>query len=151
MLTKQITFSIDQLRDVARVIYDQCMRSGCRVVGLTGPLGAGKTTLTRALLRHAGVQDEVITSPTFTYVNVYRTKHQTFYHFDLYRLTSIDDFMLQGFDEYVDDLESICFIEWPEIIEPLLTMRDDVCMFKLIHTNDTQRTLIVEDNDDERE
>ena len=92
----------------------------CRVFALYGPLGAGKTTLARELLRGCGIEGP-ITSPTFTYLNVYKNAQgQKFYHFDLYRLENVNNFLEAGFDEYLSDEEGICFIEWPEVIEPLL-------------------------------
>lgn len=97
----------------------------CRVMTFTGSLGAGKTTLIRELLRKIGIQ-EPITSPTFTYMNLYVNQQgEKFYHFDLYRIASLDDFCLSGFDEYLYQPNSWALIEWPEIIMPLLT--HDAC------------------------
>lgn len=97
----------------------------CHVMTFTGSLGAGKTTLIRELLRQLGIQ-EPVTSPTFNYVNVYTTKEgQKFYHFDLYRIASLDDFCAAGFDEYLYQSNSWALIEWPEPIMSLLT--HDVC------------------------
>lgn len=90
---------------------------------LEGPLGAGKTTLVRALLKQLGVK-EVITSPTFTYVNAYTIDSITVYHFDLYRIESVDEFIEMGFDEYLSDEDTISFIEWPEVIEQLLSKKE---------------------------
>ncbi len=91
------------------------------VITLRGTLGAGKTTIVRMLLEKCGVY-KPITSPTFTYVNVYENKKdQLFYHFDLYRLNSIDDFIEAGFNEFLYLENSWAFIEWPKIVMPLLT------------------------------
>lgn len=85
-----------------------------------GPLGAGKTTLIRELLKQQGIQ-EAITSPTFGYIKSYKTPSGTaLYHFDLYRITSIEDFIAAGFDEYIQQPKSISYIEWPEVIDQLL-------------------------------
>lgn len=92
------------------------------IVTLTGPLGAGKTTLVRQALRLSRVTTPV-TSPTFGYVKSYIGEGGIeFHHFDLYRITSLEAFVDAGFDEYLTRKKSICFIEWPEIIEPLLTL-----------------------------
>ena len=92
-----------------------------QVITFTGDLGAGKTTLIRALLKDLGV-NQPITSPTFTYVNRYITANgKTLYHFDLYRLNALDEFMAQGFDEYLYQPNSWCLIEWPAVVMPLLT------------------------------
>lgn len=111
--------SLDQLLTVAIDINK--LMSSCKIFTFTGSLGAGKTTLVQMILRSCGVKGP-ITSPTFTYVNVYHNDlQQTFYHFDLYRIKSIDDFINAGFDEYFHQPNSWCFIEWPEVIAPLLT------------------------------
>lgn len=97
----------------------------CKVFTFTGPLGAGKTTLVRALLVSCGVAGP-ITSPTFTYVNTYKNDQgQLFHHFDLYRIGRLDDFLMAGFDEYLYAQDSWSFIEWPEVIMPLL--KSQVC------------------------
>lgn len=96
-----------------------------QILTFTGPLGAGKTTVIRELLKQCGIT-QPITSPTFTYVNAYQNlQGQTFYHFDLYRVESIDDFISGGFDEYLYQPDSWAFIEWPEVIMPLCTQ--NVC------------------------
>ena len=92
------------------------------IIALTGSLGAGKTTLAKEVLQTLGVQD-VITSPTYSYVNSYRTESHTIYHFDLYRLGSLDEFIDLGFDEYLHMPHAIVLIEWPEVIAPLLDRR----------------------------
>lgn len=80
------------------------------IVYLEGSLGAGKTTLTKAIIASlTATPHDQINSPTFTYVNEYAPV----YHFDLYRLPSKTHFSLRGFDEYCND-NSICLIEWPE-------------------------------------
>ena len=92
----------------------------CRIFTFTGPLGAGKTSLIRQMLMQKGVE-QLVSSPTFTYVNLYENdKGQLFYHFDLYRIDSMDSFYRAGFNEYLYAPHSWAFIEWPEVIMPLL-------------------------------
>ena len=87
---------------------------------LIGPLGAGKTTLIKELIAQFGVT-QTITSPTFGYVNSYPSPQGTyFHHFDLYRINSEETFIELGFDEYFNKKQSVCFIEWPDVIEKLL-------------------------------
>jgi tRNA threonylcarbamoyladenosine biosynthesis protein TsaE len=115
----KIIFSIDELPAVVQELWNLKTQVSCYT--LTGPLGAGKTTLVRELLHAAGVTG-IVSSPTFTYVNIYRIPHgKTVYHFDLYRISSLNEFLAQGFDEYLYEPDSYAFIEWPEIIKPLLT------------------------------
>lgn len=120
----------------------QSYMSRARVVTFTGDLGAGKTTLIRALLKKLGVT-QPITSPTFTYMNVYTLKDgSTIYHFDLYRLQDVNSFIELGFNEYLYQEHSWCFIEWPAIIELLLT--HDVCDIHLMHTSADSRTMKID-------
>lgn len=115
---KPITYTQDQVPAMARLLRKHLEH--CNVMTFSGPLGAGKTTLVKALLKECGV-DETITSPTFIYMNQYKNRlGQTFYHFDLYRINSADDFRVAGFDEYLYAPHSWALIEWPEIIKPLL-------------------------------
>src|SRR5271163_1558782 len=98
-ITKKIIYSLDQVELVAHALADELKTIS--VMTFSGPLGAGKTTLIRELLRVNGI-DELVTSPTFTYMNIYRNKQgRTFYHFDLYRITSLDSFVEAGFNEYL--------------------------------------------------
>ena len=93
----------------------------CHIFTFTGQLGAGKTTLIRSLLRSCGIQG-VIASPTFTYMSAYENEQgQQFYHFDVYRIGSLNEFIYAGFNEYLYQPNSWCFVEWPELIMPLLT------------------------------
>jgi tRNA threonylcarbamoyladenosine biosynthesis protein TsaE len=115
---KQIVYGLEEINSVVEFLFKNLQT--CNIITFTGPLGAGKTTLVRALLERCGIQG-IITSPTFNYVNVYKNgKGHTFYHFDLYRIKSINDFLASGFDEYLHMPDSFVFIEWPEIIMPLL-------------------------------
>ncbi len=88
-----------------------------RVLALSGDLGAGKTTFVQGLALGLGIEDP-IQSPTFVYVNQYAGKVPLF-HFDLYRMKDVDDFLGMGFFEYFD-LGGICVIEWPERIASIL-------------------------------
>jgi tRNA threonylcarbamoyladenosine biosynthesis protein TsaE len=89
------------------------------IVGLKGELGAGKTTLARAILRAAaGDPDLIVPSPTFTLVEVYETGRGTYWHFDLYRLESPEQIYELGWEEA--QAEGIVLIEWPERLGALL-------------------------------
>ena len=82
------------------------------VVTISGELGAGKTTLARAICRGYGVEEEV-TSPTFTLVHQYAAPRSLVYHVDLYRLSDPRDLTNLGWDEMLAD-EALVLIEWPE-------------------------------------
>lgn len=87
------------------------LRAG-EAVCLSGPLGAGKSTLARALVRALTTPDEEVPSPTFTLVQFYEGARLNVAHFDLYRLTSPDEAYEIGLDEALDDGAAV--IEWPE-------------------------------------
>ena len=89
-------------------------------VYLQGELGAGKTTFVRAWLRALGVTGTV-RSPTYTLVEPYTTKYGQYYHYDLYRIGSIDELEMLGFRDYLQDS---CLIEWPERIQGYLPAPD---------------------------
>lgn len=84
---------------------------------LCGELGSGKTKFTEGILTYFNLQDE-ISSPTFTIVNEYTSSDINIYHFDVYRLSSSDEFYAIGGEEYFS--KGICIIEWGEIIEDAL-------------------------------
>jgi tRNA threonylcarbamoyladenosine biosynthesis protein TsaE len=85
------------------------------IIGFFGDLAAGKTTLIKGLVHGAaGLDPAIVQSPTFTYLNIYNGT-KTIYHFDLYRIRDVDEFMSMGFDEYFD-AGGICCIEWSERI-----------------------------------
>jgi tRNA threonylcarbamoyladenosine biosynthesis protein TsaE len=81
-------------------------------VCLTGPLGAGKSTLARGLVRALTKPDEDVPSPTFTLVQFYEGLHFPLAHFDLYRLTRPEEAFEIGLDEALEDGAAV--IEWPQ-------------------------------------
>ncbi|MBP3502599.1 MAG: tRNA (adenosine(37)-N6)-threonylcarbamoyltransferase complex ATPase subunit type 1 TsaE [Clostridia bacterium] len=88
------------------------------IIVLTGELGSGKTKFTQGFLEYFGLENE-ISSPTFTIVNEYNAPNNlNIYHFDVYRLSDIDEFYAIGGEEYFEN--GICIIEWGEIINEAL-------------------------------
>ncbi|WP_309092696.1 tRNA (adenosine(37)-N6)-threonylcarbamoyltransferase complex ATPase subunit type 1 TsaE [Phenylobacterium sp.] len=88
---------------------------GGEAICLTGPLGAGKSTLARALVRALTSPDEDVPSPTFTLVQFYEGPRLKVAHFDLYRLSNPDEAYEIGLDEALD--EGAAVIEWPQRLE----------------------------------
>ena len=87
------------------------------IVCLTGDLGAGKTTMTKAIAKGLNI-DEYITSPTFTIVHEYEGREKL-YHFDVYRVGSVEEMEDIGYEEYFYS-EGVCVIEWANLIEEII-------------------------------
>ena len=94
---------------------------GCSVIAFHGEMGAGKTTIISAIARALGVSPEEISSPSFSIINEYRSEAtaELIYHFDLYRLQSIEQAAEIGVEDYFES-GALCLLEWPDIIDPLL-------------------------------
>lgn len=132
-----ISYTKNDLDRVAKKL--STLADGCEVFTLTGPLGAGKTTLINRILVHLGVT-QAVTSPTFTYMQVYTAADgKKVYHFDLYRIDSIDAFIAAGFDEYLYQPNSLIFIEWPAVIMPIITR--SACHITLEYQDEGSRLL----------
>lgn len=110
-----------------------------RVVILDAPMGTGKTTLIKSLCEQMGTED-VVNSPTFAIVNVYDTNHGEVYHFDCYRLKDIREVYDMGAEDYLYS-GNWCFIEWPDIMSPILP--DDVVTVTIRTTAGGDRVLTV--------
>ncbi|HZX32684.1 MAG TPA: tRNA (adenosine(37)-N6)-threonylcarbamoyltransferase complex ATPase subunit type 1 TsaE [Rhodocyclaceae bacterium] len=105
------------------------------VIYLEGDLGAGKTTLVRALLRALGHTGPV-KSPTYSLVEVYAVSSLYLYHFDFYRFESPEEFLDAGLGEYFHDA-SICLVEWPEKAGGFVPPADVRCLLE--HAGDGRR------------
>ena len=111
------------------------------VVAFFGELAAGKTTFIKGLVSGASqIDPSAIQSPTFTFLNIYEGQ-KTVYHFDLYRLRDIDEFLSMGFDEYFE-AQGICCIEWAEKIAPYLPL--DCISVTLEHVEKESRLITIE-------
>ena len=110
------------MRDAAGEFIDYISHSDLEsnIFAFYAPMGAGKTTFTSAICGVLGVNEDAVSSPTFSIVNEYRTASgEPLYHFDFYRIDNASEALDIGFYDYVDS-GSLCIIEWPENIEELL-------------------------------
>ena len=123
-------------------ILDKC--GDRRVFAFNGNMGAGKTTFIKQLCEAMGTED-IVNSPTFAIVNVYeieaKGRKEEVYHFDCYRIKDIREAMDMGTEEYLYS-GKYCFIEWAEMIEPLLP--DDLVEvnIEVLESGDRQLTII---------
>lgn len=128
-MTKEI--KINSLEDLPRAAEEFVGLMDDRTVyAFHGDMGAGKTTFIRALVEALGVDPEEANSPSFSIINEYRsdTTAELIYHFDLYRLESLEEALEIGVEDYFDS-GALCLLEWPERIEPLLP--DDTVVVKI--------------------
>ena len=132
---KKIILGIDEIPAIVSRELIPLLKCN-NIFAFRGPLGAGKTTMIKEFCSQLGVGD-MVTSPTFTYVNIYDGGSAKIYHFDLYRLSVIDEFFQLGFDEYLSEKDAICVIEWPEVIGPLLAELR-VCTVQLGYVEDDE-------------
>ena len=130
LINMKVKFELDQLNKTSVELKKNI---NYNIVLISGEMGAGKTTLIKALLLHMSVIDNV-SSPTFSIINEYSTsKDEIIYHMDLYRIKDIAELDNIGFFEYLESGRT-CLIEWGEMIE------------ELIDSDYNKFTLTVEDN-----
>ena len=106
------------LEDLPQIADTVLSNSDYKTLLFYGEMGAGKTTLIKELAKKIGVKDS-LSSPTFSIVNEYDLENDKLYHFDCYRLNSVDEALDIGIEEYLDS-GHWNLIEWPEKIESLL-------------------------------
>ena len=114
-----------------------CLKKG-DLIAYKGTLAAGKTTLTKGIAQALQI-DEVITSPTFTLISEYYGR-LPLYHFDVYRLDSVEDFLNLGSEEMMYG-DGVCAIEWSEKIESALP-KDAIIIDIEILTPETRKITI---------
>lgn len=132
--------SLDNIEEAARQFVE--MMGDNTVFAFYGEMGAGKTTFINALSRVLGVEDDATGSPSFAIVNEYRsdTTAELIYHFDLYRLESVEEALDLGIEDYFDS-GALCLLEWPERIEDILP--DDTVKVYFNVNDDGTRSLTI--------
>ena len=133
-----IVDNLSLLPDAARKLLDTYPEQ--RIFAFYGPMGSGKTTFIKSLCAVLGAED-LVSSPTFTLVNEYRTSGgDALFHIDFYRIRKQEEVYDFGIEEYLTG-ESYCFMEWPELIEELLP--DDTVKVRITVENNDRRRLSV--------
>jgi len=112
----RLTYDLSQITQAARFILDHAKS---KILLFDAEMGAGKTTLIKALVKELGVTDEAA-SPTFSIVNEYAAHQHKIYHFDLYRINDFYEALDFGIEEYFDEPNAYVLIEWPEVITDIL-------------------------------
>lgn len=118
--------------------------AGETIIAFYAPMGAGKTTFTTAICRELGVENDAISSPTFSIVNEYKAGNgDSIFHFDFYRIDKLEEAFDIGFFDYTDS-GCLCLIEWPENIEEILP--EETLKVRITVEPDGSRTLSWESN-----
>ncbi|MDE6269781.1 MAG: tRNA (adenosine(37)-N6)-threonylcarbamoyltransferase complex ATPase subunit type 1 TsaE [Muribaculaceae bacterium] len=146
-MSKQI-FDVAGLADVQSVAVElaRLLKADApRIVAFEGEMGAGKTTLIRSLVRALGADgSDGANSPSFAIANDYglTPDGMNVLHFDLYRLESEAEAMDIGFEDYLDDPDNICLVEWPDRAGEL--MPDELTLVRIELLPDHTRKVEIE-------
>ena len=142
MQIKVISENEQTTREIAKK-YASSIKSPC-VISLVGDLGAGKTTFAKGFAEGFGV-NELVTSPTFTIMNEYKGSTMPLYHFDMYRLSGVEEAINAGFEEYFNlkQLKGVVLVEWASNVEGLLPTLHVEITFKKVDENKREISITV--------
>ena len=137
----EVSYSLKNIDDITRKIYDYLIdNKDFKLVLFEGKMGAGKTTIIKNLCEKFEVIDEV-TSPTFAIINEYLTvKNTPIYHFDFYRIENLQEAMNIGIEDYFFG-NNYCFVEWPDVVKPILPDKYLILSIDEIDKNNRKITL----------
>ena len=136
ILIKNLTEIEKAAKEFVDYISDSDIQSN--IFAFEAPMGAGKTTFIKAICSVLGAGD-VVNSPTFTIINEYRAaKGFPIFHFDFYRINKLEEAYDFGYEDYFYS-GSLCFLEWPELIEELLP--EDAVKVTIEETQDGSRLI----------
>ena len=132
-----IEYDLDEIETTAEAILRHVHS---KIVLFKGPMGTGKTTLIKSMVKKLGSTD-VVSSPTFAIMNEYSTAETVIYHYDFYRIDSPAEALDFGFDEYLEQ-KAWNLIEWPDIIVGLLPQ--EYVVIEISKISDSKRELKLE-------
>ena len=132
-----IEYDLDEIETTAEAILRHVHS---KIVLFKGPMGTGKTTLIKSMVKKLGSTD-VVSSPTFAIMNEYSAAETVIYHYDFYRIDSPAEALDFGFDEYLEQ-KAWNLIEWPDIIVGLLPQ--EYVVIEISKISDSKRELKLE-------
>lgn len=137
MKRRYISRCEEDTRKIGEEISKTC--SDGDFVALFGDMGSGKTVFMHGFVRNL-IPEAMVSSPTYSILNVYENKSNTVNHFDMYRITSDDDLASTGFEEVIQSGITVC--EWPENI--LQSLPDRYLRIDFVKVSENERELLVE-------
>jgi len=139
--TIEFTYHLKDIDAIAASVLDHFES---KTILFNGAMGAGKTTFINALLK-AMQSNDVATSPTFSIVNEYSVPNDKIYHFDFYRIESVEEAYNFGIEDYFNS-NNWLFLEWPERIEELLPNDSQTITIKDLKDNKRSLKLTINTN-----
>ena len=130
----EVSYLLPEIEAVARELLE---KTKSKTLLFYGEMGAGKTTLIKALLKELGAED-IGSSPTFSLVNVYETPNGRVNHFDFYRIKDKSEAWDMGFEEYLESGDWN-FIEWPQKIQ--IFIEEEHQKLEIVIINEKERML----------
>jgi tRNA threonylcarbamoyladenosine biosynthesis protein TsaE len=115
---------------------------GGEIITLEGDLGAGKTVFTKGVALGLKIED-IVTSPTFTIMNMYLGEKLNLYHFDMYRLNDESELRELGFDEYIGNKNGVSCVEWAERTPSLI--KGKIFNVKIDKIDDNTRKIMIDE------
>lgn len=126
VLLEKISFSEQDTIEFVNECFDYIVEN--KLVVLTGNLGSGKTFFVKEFCKLVGINS--VTSPTFALINEYNGSIKI-YHFDFYRINSVNEIINIGFYDYLNDSDAIIFIEWGELFKEIIPSNHIEIIFKI--------------------
>lgn len=135
-----IQYNIEQVETVAKQVIEAATS---KIILFEGDMGVGKTTLIKTLVSLLG-SDDLVSSPTFSLVNEYKGLNDNIFHFDLYRVEEEEELYNFGIETYIYS-DDYVFVEWPNLLKPLL--QDQFTTINIKLSENSARELTLTNND----